>query len=130
MQRIAQRGLVWIIALALVVAGLPMAHAMPDAMPMQHHAEMAPTTSVEDSHHHHDDLVMDAASDRDDDGQPQSSAPCKCLNCGMCVASFAAAPMRLSTPERRVVAVTYRIAAAGIPGIAGRVDPGIPILAV
>ena len=145
MQRIAQRGLVWIIALALVVAGLPMAHAMPDASApiqiaqiqtvpihaaMQHQADVAQMSAADHAHHHHEGMAMDVASDQNDDGQPQSSAPCKCLNCSMCVASFVAASLRLSTPERRIVAVTYALAPAGIPGIAVRVDPGIPILAV
>jgi hypothetical protein len=48
----------------------------------------------------------------------------------MCVTTYVASPLRLPTPDRRIVAVIYRMAAAGVAGIAVRVDPGIPILAV
>jgi hypothetical protein len=139
MRGFLHRSLGLVLAMALVVAGLPMAHAMPDAQSiyvatpmhaaMQHHADMAAMTSA-DHAHHHADMVMDIAPDKDDDGRPSAVDPCKCLNCSMCVASFVASPMRFPTPERRIVAVTYRSAATGIPGIAVRVDPGIPILAM
>jgi hypothetical protein len=137
MQGIAKRGLIWMLAMALVVAGLPMAHAMPDAsMPpmqahgaMHHHSGMM-SMSDADHAHHHDGVAMDVASDQDDEGQPSKSDPCKCLNCSMCVTSFVTSPMRLSTPERRIIAVTYPMGSAGAPGIAVRVDPGIPILAM
>lgn len=119
MHRLAHRGLIWMLALALVVAGLPIAHAMPAAPAVQAAATM---------HHHHDGMTMDAMSDQDDGDQSAPAAPCKCLNCSMCVASAPVSPLRLVGPERRVVAVVYRIDPAGIPGIAGYVEPGIPIL--
>jgi hypothetical protein len=134
MQSIAKRGLIWMLAVALVVAGLPMAHAMPNARfldettamhaAMQQHADMAIGTP--DHAHHHDGMAMDAMSDEGGD-QPASSAPCKCLNCSMCVASAMASPVRFANPERRIAIVVYRLDAAGTAGIAVRVDPGIPI---
>src|SRR4051812_1884271 len=119
MHDLARRGLVWMLALALVVAGLPIAHAMPDAPVVQ---------VLQTMHHHHDGMAMDVTSDRDDGDQPSSTSPCKCLNCSMCVASATVSPPRLANPERRVAAVVYLIDATGIPGIAVRVEPGIPIL--
>ncbi|MET0968037.1 MAG: hypothetical protein ABWY18_02445 [Tardiphaga sp.] len=106
-------------ALALLVAGLPVAHAMPDAPAMPGAGMM---------HDHHDGMAMDAMSDADDGDPSAPTAPCKCLNCSMCVTSATVSPVRLADPERRVAAVIYRSDATGIAGIAGHVEPGIPIL--
>jgi hypothetical protein len=124
MHRFARPGLIWMLALALLVAGLPVAHAMPDAP-----AILVAGVHAEDMmHHHHDGMAMDAMADPDDGDQPASTAPCKCLNCSMCVATGMASPLRLANPDRRVANVVYRIDTTGIPGIAVRVEPGIPIL--
>lgn len=110
-----RRSLGMILAMALVVAGLPVAHAMPAST----HEHVA---------HHCDEMVMDAMPS-DQDSQPDQTMPCKCLNCSMCVANFVTPVLRLATPERRAIAVVYRIDATHRAGIAAPIDPGIPILA-
>lgn len=111
------------LALALVVAGVPLAHAMPEhAMP-----DAPAMQAAEAMHHHHDGMAMDATPDVDDTDQSGPAAPCKCLNCSLCAVSATVSPLRLAFPDRRVAAVVYRTDARGIAGVAGRVEPGIPI---
>jgi hypothetical protein len=122
MQILARRGLAWLLAMALVIAGLPVAHAMPVAA--SHHAK---TMAISAGHAHHcDDMAMEALPP-DGDSQPHELAPCKCLNCSMGVAGFTPL-LRMSIPERRAMAVVYAIDAAHLAGIAAPIDPGIPIL--
>ena len=115
-----RRSLGMILAMALVIAGLPVAHAMPAAT---HHHDMAIEVA-----HHCDEMAMDAMSSNED-SQPEQAMPCKCLNCSICTANFVAPMLRLAAPERRIIPVTYRIDAPHLAGIAAPIDPGIPILA-
>jgi hypothetical protein len=135
MRRFARYGLIWILAVALVAAGLPMAHAMPlaNSSPshamMDHHAEMAAMTAA-DHAHDHDGIAMSAASDQEERGGAAAIGRCKCLNCGMCAVNCVVPLARLASPELRVVAVSYFPEFAGLAGVAVRIDPGIPIVAL
>jgi hypothetical protein len=133
MKTFLHRSLGLLLAMALVVAGLPIAHAMPDVpssppthAAMHRHVGMAMASA---DHPHQHDMAIDAADDRSDADQP-TPTPCKCLNCSMCVASLMQAPVHFATPLRRIVAVTYRSDVIDMSGIAIRIEPGIPILAV
>lgn len=130
MGKLARRSLILILAMALILGGLPLAHAMPCASSTQP-AEMA---------HQHDGMAM--AGDHIHDGSQASPRPhrhdgqgpaaldvCKCLNCGMCATGYAAPLLGAITPERRAFAVSYLPASTGLPAALTFVDPGIPIAA-
>jgi hypothetical protein len=125
-----RRSLGLLLAMALVVAGMPLAHAMPAEVPAvvasQHHGDAVMAATHHG--HHCDDQAIDAAAPADDTGQADAAAPCKCLNCSLCVAGFVNPMPRLSVLERRTMAVVYRIDATHLAGIASPIDPGIPIL--
>ncbi|MCX7319331.1 MAG: hypothetical protein NT113_07485 [Hyphomicrobiales bacterium] len=84
-----RRSLAMVLAVALVVAGMPMAHAMPADVSAiaaaQHHGD--PVVEATSHGHHCDEQATEAAS-ADDAGQADAAAPCKCLNCSLCVAGF------------------------------------------
>jgi len=120
MWNILRRALIGMLAMALVVAGLPLAHAMP-CTPVQLHEAMP----VEAGHVHHHEMTQ--AGDMDE--APDAAAPCKCLNCSLCVTTLVAPLTRDVSPERRSLAVRYGLFAAGDPGGLVFIDPGIPILA-
>ena len=125
---LARRGFVFMLAMALIAGGLPLAHAMP----------CASTHPVETVHRH--DVAM--ASHLHGHGESQASPQqhrhdghgkaaldvCKCLNCGMCAMAYVA-PMREGTPARRAFAVDYTPASTEHPTTLTFVDPGIPIAA-
>jgi hypothetical protein len=119
-----------VLAVALVVAGMPMAHAMPADVSaiaaVQHHGD--PVMEATSHRHHCDEQTADAAASADDAGQADAAAPCKCLNCSLCVAGFFNPMSRPLTFERRTVAVVYRFGTTHMVGIAPLIDPGIPIL--
>jgi hypothetical protein len=118
-----------VLAVALVVAGMPMAHAMPADVSViaaaQHHGD--PVVEATSHGHHCDEQAIEAAS-ADDAGQDDAAAPCKCLNCSLCVAGFFNPIFRAVTFERRTVAVVYRFGSTHLVGIAPPIDSGIPIL--
>jgi hypothetical protein len=112
------------LAMALVVAGLPLAHAMPCAPAQHDHMAVA----ADEAHAHHHDMTQTAEAPQQDDA-PDAAAPCKCLNCSLCVTTLVAPLTRDVAPERRSLAVRYGLFAAGDPGSFVFIDPGIPILA-
>jgi hypothetical protein len=133
MGKLARRGLVLILAMALIAGGLPLAHAMPCAS-STHPAEMA---------HQHDGMQMAMAGDHTHDGSQARPQPvrhdshgsaaldvCKCLNCGMCATAYVAPLLRGMMPERSALAVSYMPASNGLPAALTFVDPGIPIAIV
>jgi hypothetical protein len=129
MFRIVRRSVVFFLAMALVVAGLPLAHAMPCASSAQpagvhEHHGMADTGA---SHADHRDMMQASEAPPSQDHQQHAVAPCKCLNCSMCVASFVAPHGLGSTPERIGFAVRYELAARGDLRAFIFIDPGIPI---
>ena len=129
MHRHLRRALIGMLAMALVVAGLPLAHAMPCApSPSVHqHADMA--MAAEAGHAHHHDMVQAVDASQQDDALP-AAAPCKCLNCSLCVTTLVAPLTRDMTPQRRSLAVRYGSVAIGDLRAFVFIDPGIPILAV
>lgn len=117
MGRFARRSLVLILAMALIVGGLPLAHAMPCAS-FAHPVEMA---------HQHDGSQASPEQHRHDGHGKTALGVCKCLNCGMCATAYVAPLLREATPERREFAVRYVSASAQHPTTLTFVDPGIPI---
>jgi hypothetical protein len=129
MGTIARRSLGLILTVALIVGGLPLAHAMPCAS-SAHPAEIA---------HQHDGMQIAMAADHmhSHDASQMSPQPhrhgkvaldvCKCLNCGMCATACVPPLPRGTTPERRYLAVSYLSALPGLPATLTFVDPGIPI---
>jgi ferredoxin len=129
MGKFARRSLVLILTVALIVGGLPLAHAMPCAS-SAHPVEMA---------HEHDGMQMAVAGDLDDrlQASPQPSGHdshgrvaldgCKCLNCGMCATACVAPLLREAVPERRSLAVSYMSVSTALRTALTFVDPGIPI---
>ena len=114
-QRMAvKRVLVLILAVALFVAGMPLAHAMTAngaALPsnMAHHHDAVPMTLADRADHMH---ALD---------------PCKGLTSGMCGTPGVTTPVRELAPERRMLAVTYRPFSTERTDASTSVDPGIPI---
>jgi hypothetical protein len=130
---LARRGFVFMLAMALIAGGLPLAHAMP----------CASSTQPSEIAHQHVGMQMAMAGDHIHDGSQASSQPhrhdgqgpvaldvCKCLNCGMCATGYAAPLLGAITPERRAFAVSYLPASTGLPAALTFVDPGIPIAMV
>lgn len=123
------------LAMALVVAGLPPAHAMPsyatasassvEAAPAKHsHHDMAAGPSA--PAHHHESIQAEEAPQSPNDGR-HDTAPCKCLNCSQCAASFVAPFHRDVQPWRRASAIDYGFFVQGDPRAFVFIDPGIPI---
>jgi hypothetical protein len=130
MGSILRRSLGLVLAMALVVAGLPVSHAMPTVSTLQQHDGHAEAIASSASHLHHcDDMAMDAAPGLDEPDQADHAAPCKCLNCSLCLANFVTPLLRLAMLERRTIPVIYRIHATHMAGVGIPIDPGIPILA-
>lgn len=130
MGSLLQRSLGLVLAMALVVAGLPVSHAMPTVSTLQQHDGHADAVTASASHGHDcHDTAMDAMPGVDQTDQTNTAAPCKCLNCSLCLANFVAPLLRLATLERRTIPVIYRIHAVHMAGVAIPIDPGIPILA-
>ncbi len=132
-QRMAlKRVLVLILAMALFVAGMPLAHAMTanGAAPpsnMAHHHDTVPMALADRADHMHaHDGMANTADHRDDHGK-LALDPCKCLNCGMCGTPGVTTPVRELAPERRMLAVTYRSFSTERTDASTSVDPGIPI---
>jgi hypothetical protein len=121
-----KRSLVFVLAMALFIAGMPFAHAMAADVAVtktaHHHAAMA----VADHMHAHDSLHANTAHHQDNHGM-LTLDQCKCLNCGLCGTPGVTALVREFVPERRVLAVTYRPFSTERPDVSISVDPGIPI---
>lgn len=123
-----KRSLVFVLAMALFIAGMPFAHAMPTnaaapASKMMHHHDVMPAS---DHRHAHDGLHVNTADHQDNHGK-LAPDQCKCLNCGLCGTPGVAALVPEFVPERRVLAVTYRPFSTERPDVSISVDPGIPI---
>jgi hypothetical protein len=142
MQNLVRRSLVWLVAVAIMIAGLPVAHVMPVQAATAQHADVMAAAAA--PAHHCDEMAMAAAPVADEADQAtidqaaidqantdhaNAGAPCNCLNCSMCIANFVTPPQRFAALERRMVAVTYRIDAGHLAGTVPPIDPGIPILA-
>jgi ferredoxin-like protein FixX len=131
MSGILRRGLVFILAAALIAGGLPIAHAMPCASPANpaaathQHDGMQMAAGADHMHAYH---IADAApqSHRDHHGKMALDG-CKCLNCGMCAIACVEPLVRGVTPNRLAYAVRYLPAATGHPTALASIDPGIPI---
>lgn len=129
MHRLLRRALIGMLAMALVVAGLPLAHAMPCA-PVQVMHQHHDTAMASDSGHvHHHQMAQLSADPQPRDDQHPAAAPCKCLNCSLCLTALVVLPTRDVAPERRSLAVRYGSAATGDLRAFVFIDPGIPILA-
>ena len=121
--------------MALVLAGLPTAHAMPSyAMVLAPSVEAAPAThrhhdtaaAPSAPAHHHEAIPADEAPQPPNDGH-HDVAPCKCLNCSQCAASFVPPFHRDVQPWRRASAIDYGFFIQGDPRAFVFIDPGIPI---
>ena len=138
---VLQRSLAMLLAIALVVAGMPMAHAMPTEVSAidgghhrasphhapQHHGDGVVAATHQG--HHCDEQATEAASSADHSGQADAATLCKCLNCSLCVAGFFNPISRPTIFERQTIAVVYGFGTTHLAGIAPPIDPGIPILA-
>ena len=122
-----KRSLVFVLAMALFIAGMPFAHAMaadvavPPSKTAHHHAAMA----VADHMLAHDSLHANTAHHQDNHGM-LTLDQCKCLNCGLCGTPGVTALVREFVPERRVLAVTYRPFSTERPDVSISVDPEYP----
>jgi hypothetical protein len=131
MNWIVQRGLICLLAISLIVGGMPFAHAMPCAT--VHHSEMALDQHQAMGHHQVPDAMPDHAHAAPSQHQHHShdgklvadSCNCGCLS--LCAGD--AAHARVAIPERRTVGVSYAIAAQIRLDSILWIDPGIPILA-
>ena len=131
MNWIVQRGLICLLAISLIVGGMPFAHAMPCAT--VHHSEMALDQHQAMGHHHvpgampgHAHAAPSQHQHHSHDGKlVADSCNCGCLS--LCAGD--AAHARVAIPERRTVGVSYVIAAQIRPDSILWIDPGIPILA-
>jgi hypothetical protein len=126
-----KRVLVLILAMALFVAGMPLAHATAnEAAPSSDMAHRHDTVSMaladRADHMHAHDGMANTADHRDDHGKLALDL-CKCLNCGMCGTPGVTTPVRELAPERRMLAVTYRPFSTERTDASTSVDPGIPI---
>ena len=126
MHRLLRRALIGMLAMTLVFAGLPLAHAMPCAPSASGHQHVDMAMAAETGHAHHHEMAADASQPQDD--APSTGAPCKCLNCSLCVTTLVAPMMRDVTPERRTLSVRYGSFIAGDFLAFVFIDPGIPIL--
>ena len=133
MGAILRRSLVWLLAMTLIVGGMPFAQAMPCAADLSS-ADMAhysggPHTGVPGNMHaHHHDGAQAGTPPHRSDGQDKLALDlCKCLNCGMCTTPGVTAPVRDVAPERRAILVKYGRVTSDRPIAMTSVDPGIPI---
>lgn len=132
MNGFARRILAFVLVMALVVAGMPLAHAMPCeslAQVEQVHTHHATAHDVPDHGDQHRLKHAGQAPMSQDDPQ-HTAAPCKCLNCNTCLASFVAPLDFTVTLERVGFAVSYDPVATGDLGAFVFIDPGIPIFAM
>ena len=123
-----KRSLVFVLAMALFIAGMPFAHATDAAaLPskMMHHHDAMPGAAANHMHAH-DGLHVNTEDHQDNHGK-LAPDQCKCLNCGLCGTPGVTALVREFVPERRVLAVTYRPFSTERPDVSISVDPGIPI---
>jgi hypothetical protein len=134
MGKLARRSLGLILTMALIVGGLPMAHAMPCASStnpaeMAHQHDGMQMAMAGDHMHSHDGLQASPQRQPHDGHGKVALDVCKCLNCGMCATAYVAPLLRATAPERRSLAVSYMPASTGLPTTLTFVDPGIPIAA-
>jgi len=128
---ILRRGLVFLLAVALIAGGLPIAHAMPCASPaspaaaMHPHDGMQMVASVGHMHAHH---IADAAPQSHRDHGKMAIDGCKCLNCSMCAIACIEPLVRGVALSRLAYVVRYLPAATGHPTAWTSIDPGIPIV--
>jgi hypothetical protein len=132
MGRLARRGFVFMLAMALIAGGLPLAHAMPcasstyPAETVHRHDGMQMVMVGAHLHAHGESQASPQQQHRHDGHGKAALDVCKCLNCGMCAMAYAA-PMREGTLARRAFAVDYSSASIEHPTTLTFVDPGIPI---
>ena len=124
-----RRILVFVVVIALVAAGMPLAQAAscaPAAQPTAagHHRDAAASLG-----HRHRDATQGQTHSHRHDRNKLAFDSCKCLNCALCTTPVIAVPLRDVTPERRAVAACYRRVADAIANAPISVDPGIPIAA-
>lgn len=127
MNGIVRRGLICLLTIAMIVGGMPLAHAMPcatihqsDVTSHQHQAAM--------HHQSSDAMLTDVGSSQH--GQHRGKVAMDSCNCGC--ATFCAAdmlPVRVLRIERRGIGVRYPIVAQPVTDTVLLIDPGIPILA-
>ena len=101
MHRLLRKGLIWTLAIALMMAGLPLAHA--DGCAQQSSVTAQDMHDLHDMHH---DMSVDDAAMTDSVPSPQhdksaASTPCKCLNCSSLCAAFVALCVRSFIAARR-----------------------------
>jgi len=133
MNRLLQRSLVWLLAMALFASGLPLAHAAPCAT--THRVDMAashPTMHQASGHHHATDHAVHQQVDKAQPDPASGKAAAGDCNCG-CFSLCAAGDLsqaRLATLERRSIGIRYVFVAHALPDAVLLIDPGIPILAM
>ncbi len=133
MNRLLQRCLVGLLAMALFASGVPLAHAAPcatahraDAATHQH----APHQAT--AHHHAADSAVHAQADSTQPDHSQrkvAAGDCNCNCLSLCAASDLS-QTRLATLERRSIGVRYVFVVHELHDAVLRIDPGIPILAM
>ena len=133
MDRIWRRGLIWLLAITLIVGGMPLVHATPCA------SEPAPSGSIHHGmqmdvaaghdHHQHEMQTDRASLTQTEHGDPTHGIVdlCTCLNCNMCTTPAVAAGCAKLQPELRSFAVSYTSATSAGRSALVFVDPGIPI---
>lgn len=132
--RLLRHLLLAVLALGLIANGIVISHAMPcapaAAMAMPHdHGHMA----NHDADHHAGHLAMvagddgaSAVSDRAASDDQDAVASCNCGCASLCAVSDVA-HVRIETPQRHAVAVSYVSAAQPVADGIQFIDPGIPI---
>lgn len=134
MHAMARHVLAFSLTLALIVGGVPFAHAMAHAMP-----DAAPATSAhrhdaaDDGHAMHHGTQQQASADIQSD--PGPSAPAKtddlCKGpkcCSMCATAYVTPLSRDLNADRAFFAVRYGMPVGARPQGMTFIDPGIPIL--
>jgi hypothetical protein len=132
MGAIPRRSLVWLLAMTLIVGGMPFAQVIPceaglPSADMAHHSG-GPHTGVSHVHaQHHDGAQAGTPPHRSGGHRKLALDLCKCLNCDMCTTPGVTPPVRDVAPERRAIPVKYGRVTSDRPIAMTSVDPGIPI---
>lgn len=132
MHKLARHILAACLTIALIVGGVPFAHAMPMASPVAASAQGTQLHGHEAGHAMHHQMQHKLSAESEDGALPaapgNSDDLCKGLKCcNMCAAAYVAPMSRKLDVERLSFAVRYEPADVVRPQAVTFIDPGIPI---
>jgi len=132
MHKLARHILAACLTIALIVGGVPFAHAMPASSPAVAAVQEAGTHRLDAGHAMHHQMQHEASADNEGGVMPaapgNSGDLCKGLKCcSMCATAYVAPVLRGLNVERLSFAVRYETLTAIHREAVTFIDPGIPI---